>query len=200
MSSTRRSPPQGTQPRNFPLFLITLPRTTRSQEIFWLTALCHISIGVVAYRAQNGLTQCHNCQQFGHVWANCKQPPRCLWCEAATYTKSAHREKTLPPLQLAATASWRREKSHTQQTVGVAGTRGRSCRGGRLREHPKLQRGGCFPPNSPRQVSPSRLRSEAVQHSSNSNLRHANPQWLILPELRLLGGIKMQVSKSGPLV
>ena len=33
-----------------------------------------------AYRARTGLTQCYNCQQFGHVWANCKQPPRCLWC------------------------------------------------------------------------------------------------------------------------
>jgi hypothetical protein len=34
------------------------------------------------YRAQNGLTQCYsyNCQNFGHVWANCKQPPRCLLC------------------------------------------------------------------------------------------------------------------------
>jgi hypothetical protein len=63
MSSTRRSPSQGTLPQNFRL-----------------TALCHIAIGVEAYSAQNGLTQCHNCQQFGHVWANCKQPPRCLWC------------------------------------------------------------------------------------------------------------------------
>jgi hypothetical protein len=35
---------------------------------------------VEAYRAQNGLTQCHNCQQFVHVWANCKQPPHCLCC------------------------------------------------------------------------------------------------------------------------
>jgi hypothetical protein len=35
---------------------------------------------VEAHRTQNGLTQCHNCQQFGHVWANCKQSPRCLWC------------------------------------------------------------------------------------------------------------------------
>jgi hypothetical protein len=80
MSGTRQSPSQGTLPRNLPSFIITLPRTTRSQEIFRLTALCHISIGVEACRAQNGLTQCHNCQQFGHVWANCKQLPRCLWC------------------------------------------------------------------------------------------------------------------------
>jgi hypothetical protein len=82
MSGTRRSTSERSVPRNLPLFLITLPRTEKSKEIFHLTAtaLCHIVIRVEAYRAQSGLTQCHNCQQFGHVWANCKQPPRCLWC------------------------------------------------------------------------------------------------------------------------
>jgi hypothetical protein len=76
--TTRRSPSEGT--RYLPLFLITLPRTAKSQEIFKLNNRCRISIKVEAYRAQSGLTQCHNCQQFGHVWANCSQPPRCLWC------------------------------------------------------------------------------------------------------------------------
>jgi hypothetical protein len=33
---------------------------------------------VEPHRAQNGLAQCHNCQKFGHVWTNCKQPPRYL--------------------------------------------------------------------------------------------------------------------------
>jgi hypothetical protein len=80
MTSTRRSSSEGETTRNLPLFLITLPRTAKSQEIFKLPSLCHISISVEAYRAQTGLTQCHNCQQFGHVWANCRQPPRCLWC------------------------------------------------------------------------------------------------------------------------
>jgi hypothetical protein len=56
MSSTRRSPSEGTLSKNLPLFLITLPRTAKSQEIFRLTALCYIAIGVEAYRAQNGLT------------------------------------------------------------------------------------------------------------------------------------------------
>jgi hypothetical protein len=36
---------------------------------------------VEAYKSQTGLTRCHNCQQLGHVWANCKQRPRCLRCE-----------------------------------------------------------------------------------------------------------------------
>jgi hypothetical protein len=80
MTTTRRSPPEDPKTLNLPLFLVTLPRTAKSQEIFKLSSLCHIAIKVEAYRAQNALTQCHNCQQFGHVWANCKQPPRCLWC------------------------------------------------------------------------------------------------------------------------
>jgi hypothetical protein len=80
MTATRQSPPEGTTTINIPLFLLTLPRTAKSQEIFRLPSLCHISIRVEHYKAQNGLTQCHNCQKFGHVWENCKQPPRCLWC------------------------------------------------------------------------------------------------------------------------
>jgi hypothetical protein len=80
MTATRRSTPEESKIMNLPLFLVTLPRTAKSQEIFRLSSLCHIAIRVETYRAQNALTQCHNCQQFGHIWANYKQPPRCLWC------------------------------------------------------------------------------------------------------------------------
>jgi hypothetical protein len=80
MTTTRRSTPEEPKVTNLPLFLITLPRSAKSQEIFRLPSLCHIAIKVEPYRNQSALTQCHNCQRFGHVWANCKQPPRCLWC------------------------------------------------------------------------------------------------------------------------
>jgi hypothetical protein len=81
MSSNRRAPPEGgSKSKKLPLFLITLPRNEKSQNIFKLTGLCHISIKVETYRNQNCLTQCHNCQQFGNVWANCNQPSRCMWC------------------------------------------------------------------------------------------------------------------------
>jgi hypothetical protein len=79
MASARRSP-DGSKPITLPLFLVTLPRTEKSQDVFKLSSLCHISMKVEAYKSQNTLTQCFNCQKFGHVWANCKQPPRCLWC------------------------------------------------------------------------------------------------------------------------
>jgi hypothetical protein len=61
MTTTRRSPLQNPEHSNLPLYLITLPRTEKSQDIFKLTGLCHISIKVPAYRNQNGLTQCYNC-------------------------------------------------------------------------------------------------------------------------------------------
>jgi hypothetical protein len=52
MSTTCRSPSEGTLSKNLPLFLITLPRMSKSQEIFRLTALCHTAIGVEVYRAE----------------------------------------------------------------------------------------------------------------------------------------------------
>jgi hypothetical protein len=80
MTTTRWQTPEHQKITNLQLFLVTLPKTAKSQEVFRLPSLCHITIRVEAYRAQNGLTQCHNCQQFGHVWANCKQAPCYLWC------------------------------------------------------------------------------------------------------------------------
>jgi hypothetical protein len=80
MTTTRRSPPEEPKVTNLPLFLVTLPRADKSQKIFHLPSLCHIAIKVEANRTQRTLTQCHNFQQFGHVWTNCKQPPRSLWC------------------------------------------------------------------------------------------------------------------------
>jgi hypothetical protein len=58
--TTMHPSPQGAnQEVNLPLFLITLPRCPKSTEIFKLTSLCHI-LNVEDYRAQTGLTQCHN--------------------------------------------------------------------------------------------------------------------------------------------
>jgi hypothetical protein len=80
MTATRQSPPEESKIINLPLYLVTLSRRAKSQEIFRLSNLCRFAIRVGAYSAQNSFNQCHNCQQFGHVWENCKQSPRCLWC------------------------------------------------------------------------------------------------------------------------
>jgi hypothetical protein len=70
------------------LVLITLAGNEISQETIKLTPLCNIIIKVEVCRSQNGLTQCFNCQRFGHIWVHCRQPPRSLWCRGG----HCHRE------------------------------------------------------------------------------------------------------------
>jgi hypothetical protein len=72
--TAKRPTPEG----EVPLFLVTLARHKKSLEIFKLTTICNIVLKVEAYRSQNGLTQCYNCQSFGHIWVHCRQPPYCL--------------------------------------------------------------------------------------------------------------------------
>jgi hypothetical protein len=74
MMATRTAPNRKTHVELLPLFLVTL-RNVKSQEIHKMNSLNYIIIQVELYRAQTGFTQCHNCQNFDHVWANCKQPP-----------------------------------------------------------------------------------------------------------------------------
>jgi hypothetical protein len=52
MTITRRSPAEDPENLNLPLFLIILLRTEKSQDIFKLTCLCHISIKMEAYKTR----------------------------------------------------------------------------------------------------------------------------------------------------
>jgi hypothetical protein len=127
MTVTRRLPPEEYKIINLPMFLVTLPRTVKSQEIFRLSSLCHTAIRVDAYRSQNALTQCHNCQQYGHVWQTASSLPAACGAEAVTYTTCAPRKEIHLPLQHAATGGWRKEKTPFPQIIGAADMR-RRCR------------------------------------------------------------------------
>jgi hypothetical protein len=80
MTAKRPSPEGEATCISLPLFLVTLARSEKSQDIFKITSLCNIIVKVETYKSQKGLTQCYNCQRFGHIWVHCSQPPRCLWC------------------------------------------------------------------------------------------------------------------------
>jgi hypothetical protein len=147
MTTTRRNPPpEGTTTAILPLFLITLTRTAKSQEIFRLKNLCYISNKVEAYKAKNGLTQCHNCQQFGQVWAHCRQPPRCLWCGGGNLHKEIPEKGDTASTPACCNCKLAEgEKAH-RANYRVAAMPKRRCRKGRAREHPHhtrcLLRGG----------------------------------------------------------
>jgi hypothetical protein len=74
LTTNRRATNGSTHLENLAFFLVTLTRNVKSQEIFKLNSRNHIIIKVVSYRAETGLTHCYNCQNFGHVWDNCKHP------------------------------------------------------------------------------------------------------------------------------
>jgi hypothetical protein len=59
--ATARRSSEGTTHITLPLFLVTLPRTTKSQDLFKLSYLRHISIKVESYKFQNAL-------QLPEVW------------------------------------------------------------------------------------------------------------------------------------
>jgi hypothetical protein len=80
MFTTRRPPAEEKTTVNISLFLITLPKISEPHEIFELTSRYHIAIRGEAYKAQTYLTQCYNCQKFGNISPNCKQPPRFMLC------------------------------------------------------------------------------------------------------------------------
>lgn len=65
---------------NLPLFLIHLPNTQKSKEIFQMTELFYMVIKVENYRSPMRTMQCHNCQFFHHTSEFCKMSPRCVKC------------------------------------------------------------------------------------------------------------------------
>jgi hypothetical protein len=67
LTTNRRAPNGHTHLANLPLFLGTLTRNLKSQEMFELNSLNHIIINVESYRVQTGRTHCYSCQNFGHV-------------------------------------------------------------------------------------------------------------------------------------
>jgi hypothetical protein len=121
--------------RTLLLFLVTLTRNAKSQEIFKLNSLNHIIIKVELYRAQIGLTQCYNCQNIGHVWANCKQPPNFCGAVVATCTENAPKRRIHNLLRAAAIAPY--EGNYIQLLIQDAATRKENCRG---EEHNELLR------------------------------------------------------------
>jgi hypothetical protein len=149
---------RGNSNQKHPL-LITLTTTAKSQEIFRLTALCHVGIRVDAYRAQNGLTQCLTANSLATLRQTASQLPVDCGAGEATCTRSTQERKRLLSHQDAVTASWRRERKPIPPIIGAADMR-RNCRRGNHREHPILQQSS--PQTLLLLVSPSRGRSDVA--------------------------------------
>jgi hypothetical protein len=150
---------------NLPLFLTTLPRTSKSQEIFKMTSLCHIAIMVEVYKAHTGLTQCYNCQIFGHVWANCKQPPRCMLCGGGHLHKECTEEDNAASKPTCRNSSLQLPRLQPGQGWDVKESQ----------RAPNTTSGKVFSSTTPLPDRPSRRRCAATHSSSPIRLRLHRP-------------------------
>jgi hypothetical protein len=148
LSASGQSPVGIPMTRNISQFLVTFTAKIRkSQDIVKLTSLCHITKRVEAYKAQSG--QCYNRQQFGNVWANCKQLPRCLWCGNGLMNKECpENDKKI------STPACCNCKFVDGEKYPPSGAKNEICKRSR-RAHSRLQRKGCYLPVTPPQVCPS---------------------------------------------
>ena len=65
-----------------PLFFVDLEPTDHSNDIFKLVSLLHTRIKVEEPYKPKVISQCLNCQEYGHTKSYCGYPSRCVRCSA----------------------------------------------------------------------------------------------------------------------
>ncbi|GBM48237.1 Nucleic-acid-binding protein from mobile element jockey [Araneus ventricosus] len=78
-----------TQQRNrqpLPFYLVELVKTPNVEEIYKVNRIGILKTEVEEFRARKQITQCFNCNGFGHSATGCGYRPRCLKCEGAHRT------------------------------------------------------------------------------------------------------------------
>ncbi|CAI6347328.1 unnamed protein product [Macrosiphum euphorbiae] len=80
-----------------PLFFVDLEPTHRSKEIFQLTSFLHTKIKIEEPYKPKIISQCYNCQQYGHTKAYCGYQPRCVRCGADHLSPDCPNSSDVPP-------------------------------------------------------------------------------------------------------
>ncbi|KAL4112093.1 hypothetical protein QTP88_015941 [Uroleucon formosanum] len=80
-----------------PLFFVDLEPTIHSNEIFQLTSILHTKIKVEEPYKIKAISQCANCQAYGHTKAYCGYSPRCVRCGNGHPSSSCQKTRDEPP-------------------------------------------------------------------------------------------------------
>lgn len=80
-----------------PLFFVVLEPTTTANEIFKLTSLLHTKIKVEDPFKSKTISQCYNCEQYGHTRAYCGYKSRFARCGDEHQSSDCPFPRDLPP-------------------------------------------------------------------------------------------------------
>lgn len=80
-----------------PLFFVDLEPTPKSNEIFKMSSLLHCKIKIEEPYKPKTISQCFNCQQYGHTRTYCGYQPRCVRCGADHQSTACPNPRDAPP-------------------------------------------------------------------------------------------------------
>ncbi|KAL4119205.1 hypothetical protein QTP88_012049 [Uroleucon formosanum] len=80
-----------------PLFFVDLEPTLKSNEIFKMSSLLHCKIKIEEPYKPKTISQCFNCQQYGHTRTYCGYQPRCVRCGADHQSTACPNPRDTPP-------------------------------------------------------------------------------------------------------
>ncbi|KAL4085043.1 hypothetical protein QTP88_027881 [Uroleucon formosanum] len=80
-----------------PLFFVDLEPTSQSNDIFQLTSLLHTKIKVEEPYKLKVISQCTNCQVYGHTKSYCGYPARCVRCGDHHSSSDCPNSRDAPP-------------------------------------------------------------------------------------------------------
>lgn len=80
-----------------PLFFVDLEPSPKSYEIFKLSSLLHCKIKIEEPYKPKTISQCFNCQQYGHTRTYCGYHPRCVRCGADHQSTACPNPRDAPP-------------------------------------------------------------------------------------------------------
>ncbi|KAL4083691.1 hypothetical protein QTP88_029007 [Uroleucon formosanum] len=80
-----------------PLFFVDLEPTSQSNDIFQLTSLLHTKIKVEEPYKPKTISQCTNCQVYGHTKSYCGYPARCVRCGGHHSSSDCPNTRDAPP-------------------------------------------------------------------------------------------------------
>ena len=66
--------------RPVPIWVVTLPNTEESRQIYNLKDINQHTLRVESYKPNPRVTQCHRCQEFGHTSRRCNLKVQCVKC------------------------------------------------------------------------------------------------------------------------
>uniref|UniRef100_A0A2S2R8S1 Nucleic-acid-binding protein n=1 Tax=Sipha flava TaxID=143950 RepID=A0A2S2R8S1_9HEMI len=79
-----------------PLFFVDLEKSEKSLEIFQLPSLLYTKIKVEEPYKPRMISQCQNCQDYGHTRSYCGYPPRCVRCGNSHLTSDCTKPRDSP--------------------------------------------------------------------------------------------------------